>query len=644
MKRKLMSICLAMLMLMYLCPSALGASETQDDWAIYLYLCGTDLETRVGAATADLMELVNQSLPDGVTVVVQTGGAKKWRNSIVNANYLERYALKGDQLARVWRGDNKSMGDAETLAEFLGFCHRYFPATHEAVILWDHGGGSAGGLVIDEQFKNDRLSLGELHSAFDRVFTADAKHPPLDVIGFDCCLMATVDTAAAVNGYARYMVASEETEPGCGWNYYGLLNRMRRDPGMDGEALGRAICDTYMAGCRAARLDGEATLSVVDLAKLEPLLTAYNRFGSRAVLEACDDSNFFAAFGRGAKAAENYGGNTPKTGYTNMVDLGDLARQNAELMPTVSRAVIRALEDCVVYKVNGAYRSRASGLSCYYAYDPNIKLYNLYASAGASKSFKVFYDYMLTGRLDKEAQSYVMEDLGYGEPVEELDTLNNFSLNGWQTTIDDEGYAVLTLDRDTLATVSEVTFQLAYLDEETDTMLFLGSDNDLDQDWKNGVFKDNFRGVWGCIDGCLCHMEIVYQGEDYNLYNVPVLLNGVPSQLKVAYDYNDEDYYILGAQKGLDDNGMADRNMARLRAGDVITTLHKAASTTGDDTFEWYEYDTLVVNRYTSFGEMDLGDGQFALLFTLTDGRGETTYADEVIVTVEGEDMTFEVV
>lgn len=76
----------------------------------------------------------------------------------------------------------------------------------------------------------------------------------------------------------------------------------------------------------------------------------------------------------------------------------------------------------------------------------------------------------------------------------------------------------------------------------------------------------------------------------------------------------------------------------------MITTLHKAASTTGDDTFEWYEYDTLVVNRYTSFGEMDLGDGQFALLFTLTDGRGETTYADEVIVTVEGEDMTFEVV
>ena len=642
--RKLAVLCAALLMVLNLCPAGLATSLAQEDWAIYMYLCGTDLETRSGAASADLMEIVHQTIPRGVTVVIQTGGAKKWHNNIVDADYLERYALRGERFVRVSRTDRKNMGDAGTLAEFLAFCHGNFPARHEAVILWDHGGGSAGGLVIDEQFGNDRLSLGELHAAFDRAFTADSQHPPLEVVGFDCCLMATVDTASAMKGFARYMVASEETEPGCGWNYYGLMNLMRRYPGMDGETMGKAICETYMAGCRSAGLDGEATLSVVDLTKLDPLLTAYNRFGSQAVLEACDDSGFFAAFGRGAKAAENYGGNTPKSGYTNMVDLGDLARQNASLMPVTSRAVIKALENCVAYKVNGAYRSRASGLSCYYAYDPSPKLHSLYASAGASKSFKVFYDYMLTGKLDRDAQSYVMKDLGYGEAVEELDTLNDFSRGGWRTTIDDEGYAVLTLDAETLATVSEVTFQLAYLDEETDMMLFLGSDNDIEEDWENGVFRDNFRGVWGCIDGCLCHMEIVYQGDDYNLYSVPVLLNGEPCQLKVAYDYNEEEYYILGAQRGLDANGMADRNMMRLRVGDVITTLQKAATTTGEDEFEWYEFDTLVVNRRTSFGEMDLGDGQFALLFTLTDGRGETTYADEVIVTVEGDDMTFEVV
>ena len=420
---------------------------------------------------------------------------------------------------------------------------------------------------------------------------------------------------------------------------------MRRYPGMDGAAMGQAICETYMSGCRQAGLAGEATLSVTDLTKLDPLLQAYDRFGGQAVLEACDDSNFFAMFGRGAKQAENYGGNTPNSGYANMVDLGDLASQCSELMPEASRAVLRALKDCVVFKVNGDYRARASGLSCYYMYNRSPKLYQMYASAGASENFKVFYDYMMTGRLDEEKQAYIREELGYGEEnaIETLDSLNNFQGGGWHVSIDDEGYAVLTLDPDTLATVSEVSFQLAYLDEEEDLLLFLGSDNDIDHDWDNGVFKDNFRGVWGSIDDCLCHMEIVYQGDDYNLYNVPVLLNGEPYQLKVAYDYEEEEYYILGAMKGLDDEGMADRNMVRLRVGDRITTLHRAGTASGDDAFEWYESDSFTVTRRTAFSEMDLGDGQFLLLFTLTDGRGETTYTDEVIITVDGDDMSFEV-
>lgn len=61
-------------------------------------------------------------------------------------------------------------------------------------------------------------------------------------------------------------------------------------------------------------------------------------------------------------------------------------------------------------------------------------------------------------------------------------------------------------------------------------------------DWENGVFTDNFRGVWGAIDGYLVYMDIIYEGEDYNLYSVPILLNGEEYQLHVVYDYNEEDF------------------------------------------------------------------------------------------------------
>lgn len=35
-------------------------------------------------------------------------------------------------------------------------------------------------------------------------------------------------------------------------------------------------------------------------------------------------------------------------------------------------------------------------------------------------------------------------------------------------------------------------------------MLLLGTDNDMNADWETGVFSDNFRGVWGALDGSLC--------------------------------------------------------------------------------------------------------------------------------------------
>ena len=110
-----------------LLPSVAVAAR-EDDWAIYIYLCGADLETKSGAATADLMELVNQRLPDGVTVVIETGGAKKWHNKAVDPRYLERYVLSGSKLARVWRGERRSMGDGATLTDFVAWCRANYPA------------------------------------------------------------------------------------------------------------------------------------------------------------------------------------------------------------------------------------------------------------------------------------------------------------------------------------------------------------------------------------------------------------------------------------------------------------------------------------------------------------------------------------
>lgn len=58
------------------------------------------------------------------------------------------------------------------------------------------------------------------------------------------------------------------------------------DPSMDGEELGRVICDAYYAGCEEVGTQDNTTLSLTDLTKMGPLLTAYDTFGSEALAAA----------------------------------------------------------------------------------------------------------------------------------------------------------------------------------------------------------------------------------------------------------------------------------------------------------------------------------------------------------------------
>ena len=196
---------------------------------------------------------------------------------------------------------------------------------------------------------------------------------------------------------------------------------------------------------------------------------------------------------------------------------------------------------------------------------------------------------------------------------------------------------------DTVNLLKGVYFQLAYVDEDEDIMLLLGQDNDIGADWDNGIFRDNFRGVWGAIDGNLVYMEVSYEAENYTAYAIPILLNSEEYNLRVIYDYNDEAYYILGARKGLDNTGMADKNLLQLRPGDEITTVHYAATASGNDDFEPNTMDTFTVTEDTSFAEVELGDGTFVLMFEMVDARNNTVYSQMVQITVEGRETEIEI-
>ena len=199
--KKLTALALALAMCLSLAACG-GGDGTQKSlsggdgsWSIYWYLCGSDLESEGGYATQDLSELEEVDLPENVNIVIETGGSSKWDNDTIDASKLQRYVYNSDGLKLVDEQPSANMGDANTLADFLNYAKTNYPADKTAVLFWNHGGGSVAGAAFDELYDYDSLKLDEMTKAFDSVWKPDEKNPPLEMIGFDTCLMATIDVA-----------------------------------------------------------------------------------------------------------------------------------------------------------------------------------------------------------------------------------------------------------------------------------------------------------------------------------------------------------------------------------------------------------------------------------------------------------------
>ncbi|MCR5834833.1 MAG: clostripain [Selenomonadaceae bacterium] len=620
-----------------------------DTWLIELYLCGSDLESGSGAATDDLQEIMNVQLPENVKFLIQTGGSSQWQNNMVSADAVERYVYSSKGLECVDQQDDADMGDVNTLTDFIRYGSDNFDADHRVFIFWDHGGGSVYGICSDER-TGHALSLDDVRNAFTSVYQADANNPPFEIIGFDACLMATFDTLSALDGLTRFVTASEEVEPGIGWNYEDWVAALAENPAMGGAALGKVICDTYLDACEIYGVDNTATLSVIDMSKLPTLRAAYENFALEAIKVAQQNPrNFFSQYGRGAAKSENYGGNTRKTGYTNMVDIVDLAKNNQNLLPNSSGTLINAIDDAVVYKVNGVYRTHSGGLSGFHSYNGGEDSLAAYVNLNVAPfPQKALYYYQIYGDIPEEVLPMLEEQTVTPPPTTEPITLPSehqeifdvTQLEDMKVDLDKDNNATVHLTQDQMDLLSSVHCQLIYMSLEDDLMLYLGSDSDINADWDTGTFTDNFRGVWPMLNGHPVYVEITEENDGYNLYSIPIKLNGVECNLQVAYVYAEEKYYILGARKGLDNNGMSDRNLIKLKDGDEITTLHYAMTISGDDEdFTQVEAETFTINANPEIKDEPLGDGNYAYAFEFINPNDDSALSNFIMFTVKDDEI-----
>ena len=202
MKKRAMGLMLCLCLLAGLVSGCSAPKEKPmgeaDTWSVFLYLCGSNLETQMGAAGKNLDEILAADIPDNVNVVIQTGGAEKWRSHDIPNDSINRWLVKDGRLSLLESVPQASMGDQQTFTDFLSYGVENYPAEKMCVIVWDHGSGSIDGVANDENYNFDALTLAEMDGALNTV--SEQMTDRFELFGFDACLMANYETSQSMNG------------------------------------------------------------------------------------------------------------------------------------------------------------------------------------------------------------------------------------------------------------------------------------------------------------------------------------------------------------------------------------------------------------------------------------------------------------
>ncbi|MGN0631024.1 MAG: clostripain-related cysteine peptidase [Ruminococcus sp.] len=332
---------------------------------IMVYMVGSDLESRYGAATADLAEM-EKALPDSGenNIVVCAGGASAWQNSVISEDEQTLLHLENGAFKVVDTLDARNMGEAENLSSFIAQCMEHYDTDMYSLILWDHGAGPVLGYGVDENY-NDILSLSEMQAALENSVGKTGKK--LEWIGFDACLMSSLEICDAFEPYANYLISSQETEPGWGWNYEFLSSLS--EPDMDGAHLGKEIIDTYM---EYGEMIFEAkpssysdlTLSCLNLSEYGHVEETFNEFFAEAH-EALSTETFPQTV-RDRNKVKEFGSFSASFNYS-LADAVDLVNKIASDDSDTEDAVIEAINKMTVYMRTNV--ENANGVSVCYPYN-----------------------------------------------------------------------------------------------------------------------------------------------------------------------------------------------------------------------------------------------------------------------------------
>ena len=642
-----------------------NAKDTGGSFSLLVYMIGSDLESFDAAASNDIQEILGAASGDKLNVIIQTGGSKSWHLEEIPDDGGGRYSIRNGELETIELFNNVKMSEPETLADFISWAGKNHPAERYGLVLWDHGGGTLLGYGLDEYYPDETMRIDQLHEALSK----GGLH--FDFIGFDACLMCTVETAMALSGHADYMIASEETEPSTGWYYTEWIKQLSENPGVSVPELGGTIIDSFVSGPDFNKYDFY-TLSLIDLKRISELYHALNEYFKKEE-EVLNDQYRETLLARtNSKSFGNDG--------FEQIDLFDYLKFVEEQTQSGrAQKVLEKAKEAVSY-----YRGTvtgSNGIAIYYPYlyperfdQVMDMLYTLDYDESYFDFYRHFLNVLMKTRLNTSAEvggeekavpnvkeiRDITVDIGISEEMllktswYDPDTVIPETLLVPDVNVfemiqkDNFGKYGLHLPEEQWELISDIWVDY-WLEMESGWLVDCGTDNYYEWDW-DGDLTFDYDGKWLALNGVIVpyYLTGVVYGEtfaeNYSFGYVPAMLNGkgikiqivsdaeTPYGRVVGYKYN----YENADSRFNEDPKISAKGLHQFKDGDEIRTYYARYNNEdgiGTSTFNSLVYngDPIIYNgalevSYEPLDRYNNRDIHVYVNFRLNDIYGNTYY------------------
>lgn len=611
---------------------------SDSSYTLMVYVCGSDLESDGGYATIDIAEMLEAIVDEKINLIVETGGSSDWQDYDIANDRNQIYQVKNNELNLLEDNFNtKYMTDQTNLSDFVTYCKENFPADNYGLILWDHGGGAISGYCVDEnnEDENETLTLDKIKSALT---STDVK---FDFVGFDACLMANVETAYALKDTSEYLIASEETEPGTGWDYKSLLNTLSSNTSQNSDELGETIVDSFIESNNSFFDMSEATLSVIDLSKMDNVFSKLTDFIVEIKTNDLDNNNFNSI----SKAT----GKTKAFGEGE-IDTFDLIDFASNVNNSKTQDLVNAVEEAVVYNKTTDTVSNSNGMSIYIPYsvlEYFEQMLTVYPAIGINGTYtdvlKEFANYIVGGQnssysfngndyyVDNDYSEYDWYDLEYIES--NASYYDEYDFDDSELEITDKGeYYALELSDEDWEVVSSITCQV-FLDDG-EGYIDLGNDNYYEFD-EDGDLKVDFDTVWVSIGGQTVSWEVIEETDEYTKGIVQATLNDELVDLIIYWENDSEEGEIVGIQPSTEygNTSMFSKGIYELEEGDRLSFVFDYYTYDGEYDASYILGDELVIDSNTdlSVRYMDTEETDFYIYYKIIDIYGNEYYTEAVV-------------